>query len=104
MWFANPGQPAEPSICKRNGLLSAEKPAESLIADCSVERRHQTRGARRCGPAPFAMEQNNDLQNLYRHTPPAVRFRTTRCHRLRRPEIRATAVAAGPVQPFPDRL
>src|SRR6202022_2416313 len=55
-------------------LLSAEKPAESLIAERSAERRDQTRGARRCDPAPFAMEQNNDLQNLYRHTPPAVRF------------------------------
>ena len=28
--------------------------------------------ARRCGPAPFAMEQNNDPQNLYRHTPPRI--------------------------------
>ena len=41
------------------------------------------------------MEQNDDLQKLYRHTPPGVRFGAMPRHRLRRPEMPTTAVAAG---------
>src|SRR3984893_19359219 len=104
MWFAQPWATGRPLNLKGTALLSAVKPAESRFSDCGVERRDQTRGARRCDPAPFAMEQTDDLQNLYRHTSPRVPHRATRRHRLRRPEMPTTAVAAGPGQPFPDRL
>jgi hypothetical protein len=52
-----------PQSEKRAALLSAVKPAESGFTDCSVERRDQTRGARRCDPAPILMERTDELQN-----------------------------------------
>jgi hypothetical protein len=63
MWFAQPGNRLNPQSEKETALLSAVKPAESLIAERSAERRDQTRGARRCDLALFAMEPTDELQN-----------------------------------------
>jgi hypothetical protein len=56
------GNRLNPQSEKGTALLSAAKPAESLIADRSVERRH-LHGVWRCDPAPFAMEQTDEFQN-----------------------------------------